>query len=64
MSFFNFSVFLLGMTLSRPCTAGELDFGKGNCYAEPTPQMAMRGPSFFRRAGKIVYEKYWLYWRF
>lgn len=38
--------------------------GKGNFYAEPTPQVEMRGPSLFWHAGKILYEKYWLYRRF
>ncbi len=38
--------------------------GKGNFYAEPAPQVAMRGPSPFWHAGKIFYEKYWLYRRF
>lgn len=35
--------------------------GQGNFYAEPTPQVAMRGPSLLWHAGKILYEKYWLY---
>jgi sulfide:quinone oxidoreductase len=38
--------------------------GKGNFYAEPTPHVEMRGPSLLWHAGKIVYEKYWLYRRF
>ncbi len=38
--------------------------GKGNFYAEPTPQVEMRGPSLFWHAYKILYEKYWLYRRF
>lgn len=38
--------------------------GKGNFYAEPTPQVEMRGPNLFWHAGKILYEKYWLYRRF
>jgi sulfide:quinone oxidoreductase len=38
--------------------------GKGNFYAEPTPQVDMRGPSLVWHAGKILYEKYWLYRRF
>lgn len=38
--------------------------GKGNFYAEPTPQVQMRGPNLFWHLGKIVYEKYWLYRRF
>lgn len=43
---------------------GRAGFGSGDFYAEPTPQVRMRGPSFFWHAGKIVYEKYWLYRRF
>jgi len=39
-------------------------YGKGDFYAEPTPQLQMRGPSLFWHFGKIVYEKYWLYRRF
>lgn len=35
--------------------------GKGNFYAEPTPQVAMHGPSLLWHAGKVLYEKYWLY---
>jgi sulfide:quinone oxidoreductase len=38
--------------------------GKGNFYAEPTPQVEMRGPNLFWHLGKILYEKYWLYRRF
>ena len=43
---------------------GRAGVGKGNFYAEPTPQVEMRAPSLFWHAGKIVYEKYWLYRRF
>ncbi len=43
---------------------GRAGIGKGNFYAEPAPQMQMRGPSLFWHAGKIAYEKYWLYRRF
>ncbi len=38
--------------------------GKGNFYAEPTPQMQMRGPNLFWHFTKILYEKYWLYRHF
>ncbi len=38
--------------------------GKGNFYAEPTPQVEMRRPSLFWHVGKILYEKYWLYRHF
>lgn len=43
---------------------GRAGIGKGNFYAEPTPQVEMRGPSLLWHAGKILYEKYWLYRRF
>ncbi len=43
---------------------GRAAIGKGNFYAEPMPQVEMRGPSLFWHAGKILYEKYWLYRRF
>jgi len=43
---------------------GRAGFGSGNFYAEPTPQVRMRGPSLLWHLGKIVYEKYWLYRRF
>ncbi len=38
--------------------------GKGNFYAEPIPQMKLRGPNLFWHIGKILYEKYWLYRHF
>lgn len=38
--------------------------GKGNFYAEPTPQVEMRGPNLFWHISKILYEKYWLYRHF
>ncbi|MCR4297215.1 MAG: NAD(P)/FAD-dependent oxidoreductase [Gallionella sp.] len=38
--------------------------GKGNFYAEPMPQVEMRGPNLFWHIGKILYEKYWLYRHF
>jgi sulfide:quinone oxidoreductase len=43
---------------------GRAGIGKGNFYAEPTPQVEMRGPNLLWHAGKILYEKYWLYRRF
>ncbi|MDE2310929.1 MAG: NAD(P)/FAD-dependent oxidoreductase [Betaproteobacteria bacterium] len=43
---------------------GRAGIGKGNFYAEPTPQVEMRGPNRFWHMGKILYEKYWLYRRF
>ena len=38
--------------------------GKGNFYAEPTPQVRMHAPGLLWHAGKIAYEKYWLWSRF
>jgi len=38
--------------------------GKGNFYAEPTPQVEMQGPNLFWHMGKILYEKFWLYRHF
>ena len=38
--------------------------GKGNFYAEPAPQIEIRGPNLFWHMGKILYEKYWLYRHF
>lgn len=43
---------------------GRAGFGSGNFYAEPTPQIRMRNPNLFWHAGKVMYEKYWLYRRF
>lgn len=38
--------------------------GKGDFYAEPTPRVGMHAPSLLWHAGKVLYEKYWLYSRF
>jgi sulfide:quinone oxidoreductase len=43
---------------------GRAGIGKGNFYAEPTPQVDVRPPSLLWHAGKILYEKYWLWSRF
>lgn len=43
---------------------GRAGIGKGNFYAEPVPQVDMHGPSLLWHAGKILYEKYWLWSRF
>lgn len=43
---------------------GRAGVGKGDFYAEPTPQVEVRAPSLFWHAGKVLYEKYWLYRRF
>ncbi|MDO8813224.1 MAG: FAD/NAD(P)-binding oxidoreductase [Gallionella sp.] len=44
--------------------SGRAGIGKGNFYAEPTPQVEMGGPNRFLHMGKILYEKYWLFRRF
>jgi sulfide:quinone oxidoreductase len=36
--------------------------GRGNFYAEPMPQMAMKPPGIRWHLGKVLFEKYWL-WR-
>ncbi len=41
---------------------GKAGFGKGNFYAEPTPQVVMRGPARRWHAAKVAFEKGWL-WR-
>lgn len=43
---------------------GRAGIGKGDFYAEPTPQVQMHGPNLLWHAGKILYEKYWLYRHF
>ncbi len=43
---------------------GRAGIGKGDFYAEPTPRVDMHAPNFLWHAGKILYEKYWLYRRF
>lgn len=35
-------------------------FGKGNFYAEPTPQVTLHPPGRRWHAGKVLFEKYWL----
>ena len=43
---------------------GRAGMGSGDFYAEPVPQVTMRGPNRFWHMGKILYEKHWLYRRF
>lgn len=43
---------------------GRAAIGKGDFYAEPTPRVDMHAPSMVWHAGKVLYEKYWLYSRF
>lgn len=40
---------------------GKAGFGSGNFYAEPVPQVKMRGPNRALHVGKIAFEKYWLF---
>jgi sulfide:quinone oxidoreductase len=39
---------------------GRAGFGKGNFYAEPTPQIALRRAGYRWHIGKVMFEKYWL----
>ena len=41
--------------------AGRAGFGSGNFFAEPAPQLRLRGPGRLLHLGKVAYEKYWLY---
>lgn len=34
--------------------------GRGNFYAEPTPQMVMKSPSIRWHVAKVLFEKFWL----
>jgi sulfide:quinone oxidoreductase len=43
---------------------GRAGIGKGNFYAKPTPQIEIHAPSLLWHAGKVLYEKHWLYRRF
>ena len=39
---------------------GKAGFGRGNFYAEPTPQIKLHNPSRYWHAGKVLFEKDWL----
>ena len=41
---------------------GKAGFGSGDFYAEPVPRVTLRGPNRFWHAGKVLFEKGWL-WR-
>jgi sulfide:quinone oxidoreductase len=41
---------------------GKAGFGKGNFYAEPTPQIALKPVGYRWHLGKVLFEKSWL-WR-
>lgn len=40
---------------------GKAGFGGGNFYAEPTPAITLRQPSWRWHLGKVLFEKSWLY---
>jgi sulfide:quinone oxidoreductase len=43
---------------------GRAGMGSGDFYAEPLPRITVRHPSLLWHAGKVLYEKYWLWSRF
>src|SRR3990170_7789005 len=43
---------------------GSAGMGSGDFYAEPLPRITVRSPSVLWHAGKVLYEKYWLWSRF
>ena len=40
---------------------GKAGFGKGNFYAEPTPEIKLHQPSRYRHWAKVLFEKYWMW---
>lgn len=40
---------------------GKAAFGTGDFYAEPVPEVRLRGPNRALHLGKIAFEKYWLF---
>ncbi len=42
---------------------GKAGFGGGDFYAEPTPIVTVRSPSWRWHLGKVLFEKWWLYTR-
>jgi sulfide:quinone oxidoreductase len=40
---------------------GKAGFGTGNFYAEPVPEVRLRGPNRALHLGKVAFEKYWLF---
>lgn len=42
---------------------GKAGFGGGDFYAEPTPVVKVRSPSWRWHLGKVLFEKWWLYTR-
>ena len=39
---------------------GKAGFGRGDFYAEPTPQVTLKWPTRYWHAGKVLFEKDWL----
>lgn len=40
---------------------GRAAYGSGNFYAEPAPAVNLRAPALWWHAGKVAFEKYWLW---
>ncbi|MCC6544831.1 MAG: NAD(P)/FAD-dependent oxidoreductase [Nitrospirae bacterium] len=40
---------------------GKAGFGRGNFFAEPVPQVKIRGPNRTLHLGKVAFEKFWLF---
>ncbi len=40
---------------------GKAGFGSGDFFAEPVPQVKMRGPNRAIHFGKVAFEKFWLF---
>lgn len=40
---------------------GKAGFGSGDFFAEPVPQVKMRGPNRALHIGKVAFEKFWLF---
>jgi len=40
---------------------GKAGVGRGNFYAEPTPSVTLRSPSWRWHLSKVLFEKAWLY---
>ncbi|MBI2753079.1 MAG: NAD(P)/FAD-dependent oxidoreductase [Betaproteobacteria bacterium] len=44
--------------------AGRAGMGRGNFYAEPLPDVHLQAPSLLWHGAKVLYEKYWLHFKF
>jgi sulfide:quinone oxidoreductase len=40
---------------------GRAGYGRGDFFAEPAPQVALKPPGLALHLGKVLYEKFWLY---